>query len=544
MYGLVLMLMLFFSLRINLKCQSTHVYIAKAIYTIDDSFSSHKAMVIENGKILFLGTQDSAIGRFGNKNNVTFVKGYIYPGFIDAHCHLLGYAKMKLQANLIGLKSKKKVVSTLLKFYEGKSPEWILGRGWDQNLWKSGPDLATLDKAYPNTPVFLKRIDGHAGWLNSAGIKKIGLDITKKIDGGEYLMENGVFTGVMLDNAVDWVEKFLPNPDKNKLQESLLGVTKQCLSEGLTGICDAGLEVDDLQFLVSEQKRGVLPLRISAMLSSSDNSISYLSTHTYISGPRMQVRAVKFYLDGALGSHGALLKKPYCDKPSTNGLQLISSYDLLGRIAAAHAKGYQICAHAIGDSAAKVFIDVSKNFLTKGNDLRWRMEHAQIVNPYEMKRMKYYGIIPSVQPTHATSDASWASSRICENRLNGAYAYKALLDSCGSIALGTDFPVEYINPINTFYSAVFREDSKCKLKKPFILNQALSRKETLRGMTIWAAHSNFMENKTGSLEVGKYADFIVLNKDLLTESKKGIRKTKVLQTFIEGEQIYKSTDLN
>lgn len=520
-----------------LKSQNTQVIAAKGIYTINDSFEMVESMVIGDGKVIFLGSLDSALKSYPLAI-VNKYKGYIYPGFIDAHCHLLGFAKMRLQANLVGVQSKEKVISVTQKFYKESSPEWILGRGWDQNLWKSYPDLATLDKAYPNTPVFLKRIDGHAAWINTKAMDLIHLDITKSIEGGAFVMKNGKFTGVLVDNAVEMVEQFLPEIDKNSLNRSLSEVTNQCLAEGVTAIADAGLEVEEIQYLISRQHKGALPLRIHAMLSASNASFSYLSIHPHLNGPRLQARAMKFYLDGALGSHGALMKRPYCDRNSSYGLQLISTQDFYGRAIFAHSKGMQVCAHAIGDSAAKIFTEIAKKVLIPGNDSRWRMEHAQIVEPNEMRTMREYGLYPSVQPTHATSDAKWAASRICNDRLKNSYAYRALLDSCGIIALGTDFPVESTNPLNTFYSAVFRKDRNCNLKDPFFANQALTRMETLRGMTIWAAKSNFMETTIGSLEIGKLADFVVLDVDLMNDSEKAIRKAKVKTTVMQGVELF------
>lgn len=520
-----------------LKSQNTQIIAAKGIYTVNDSFEVVESMVIRDGKIVFLGTLDSALKSYPLKPLKNH-KGYIYPGFIDAHCHLLGFAKMRLQANLVGVKSIEKVISVIQRFYKKSSPEWILGNGWDQNLWKSYPDLASLDKAYPNTPVFLKRIDGHAAWINTKAMDLIHLDINKSVEGGAFVMKDGKFMGVLLDNAVEMVEQYLPEIDKNSLNESLSEVTKQCLSEGVTAIADAGLEVDEIKYLIGRQHKGVLPLRIHAMLSASNASMSYMSINPHLRGPRLQARAMKFYLDGALGSHGALMKRPYCDRNSSHGLQLISTQDFYGRAIFAHSKGMQVCAHAIGDSAAKVFTEIAKKVLVPGNDYRWRMEHAQIVEPNEMHAMREYGLYPSVQPTHATSDAKWAASRICNDRLKNSYAYRALLDSCGIIALGTDFPVESTNPLNTFYSAVFRKDRNCKLKTPFFANQALTRMETLRGMTIWAAKSNFMETKIGSIEIGKLADFVVLNVDLMNASEKAIRKAKVKSTFMQGVKCY------
>jgi hypothetical protein len=521
----------------SLQSQGLNLIKANRIYTANDAQPWVEAMVYENDKILFLGTYDSAIKSFPKLKYITITSNYVYPGFIDAHCHFYGYSKMRLEANLVGAKSKKKVIKTLKKFYKNTNAEWVLGRGWDQNLWGVEPDLETLDKAFPDRPVFLKRIDGHAAWLNTKALNMLKVDINKPISGGSYIMSNGKFTGVLLDNAVEAAEKGLPKINKSLLEASIISTRDECLKFGLTGLTEAGLEVEEAQHVAKIMREGNLPLRMNVMLSSSDNTMGFIGQNGWISAPRLRVNSVKYYIDGALGSRGALLKKPYCDRP-THGLQLMTEYDFYGRAYAANMTNKQVCAHAIGDSAAAVFMKVAKKLLLPGNDARWRMEHSQIVAPAEMSAMKKYNIIPSVQPTHATSDALWAPSRLCDQRQKYAYAYKSLLDSCGIIALGTDFPVEGINPLATFHSAVFRMDIDCKLKTPFMPEQALTRAQALNGMTIWAAYAAGMEKETGSLEIGKQADFVVLTKDIMTIPAKEMHKVKTTSTVIAGKTEY------
>ena len=528
---------LFFFIIHSLQSQGLNLIKAQRIYTANDEQPWVETIVYENDKIVFLGTYDSAIKVFPNFKVKTIVDGYIYPGFIDAHCHFYGYSKMRLDANLVGAKNKKKVVKILKKFYKNANDEWILGRGWDQNLWGVEPDIETLDKAFPDRPVFLKRIDGHAAWLNTKAINMLKVDINKPISGGSYIMSKGKFTGVLLDNAVEAAEKGLPKINKFLLEASIKTTRDECLKYGLTGLTEAGLEVDEAQHVAEIMRDGNLPLRMNVMLSSSDNTMGFIGQNVWISAPRLRVNSVKYYIDGALGSRGALLKQPYCDRP-TNGLQLMTEYDFYGRAYSANLTNKQVCAHAIGDSAAALLVKVAKKLLLPGNDARWRMEHAQIVAPAEMSAMKKYNIIPSVQPTHATSDALWAPSRLCDERQKYAYAYKSLLDSCGIIALGTDFPVEGINPLATFHSAVFRKDIDCKLKDPFMPEQALTRNQTLKGMTIWAAYAAGLEKQTGSLEIGKQADFVVLTKDIMTIPAKDMRKVKTTLTVIAGKTEY------
>jgi len=523
------------------KAQEITIYKAKKIYLCDTSFAVVEAMAVSGNKIVLTGTYDSAIHKYPNARTVHFKNKFIYPGLIDAHCHFYATANGMSECNLVGSKSEADVISKLKKFKKTNKRTWIVGRGWDQNEWKGGqyPTLEALDKAFPNTPVFLKRIDGHAAWINTAAIQEAAIDITLPVDGGEILKRDGKFTGILVDNAVDLVAIKVPDNSTQQKIENLNKLQKQCFANGLTTIDDAGLTVQEMQFLDSLQNEKILNMRIYAMLSSSPATYSWIATNGIYQTDYMHVASVKFYLDGAMGSRGALMKNDYCDRPGHRGLLLTKPDDFLSSIHYLYTAGYQVCVHAIGDSANSMALQNFRKIMPPRMDLRWRIEHAQITDPADFKLYKNYSIIPSIQPTHATSDANWVGNRYCKNGMDGAYAYHSLLGNAGIVALGTDFPVEDISPFKTFYSAVTRLDAAGKLKTPFLPAEALTRQEAILGMTIWAAIANLEEKVKGSLETGKLADFVVLNQDLMTVANNKIMKTKPVATFLGNQQVYK-----
>ena len=536
------LIIVFFS-QLTLTAQNQPVrtiYLAEKIYTADTGFSVANAMVVENGIIQYVGNARTADSLYPNTTKMEFPGKYIYPGFIDAHCHFLAYSKGLTEVDLVGTKSEADVVKRAKKFSKKNKLPWLIGRGWDQNDWtvKQYPSMAVLDKAFPNTPVCLSRIDGHAVWINSAAVKALNLNTDAIIPGGEFVKLNGKFQGICIDNAADLVKSQLPEVPFSAWENGLATGLKNCHAQGLTQIAEAGISQTDIDLIKSLQAQGKLSLRIYGMLSLSDDNLGYISRNGMIYTDMFTMRSVKMYLDGALGSRGALLKGDYCDQLGHKGLQIID----IGKFEMYQQyllnKGFQVCVHAIGDSANAIALRTFQKNIPEGYDARWRIEHAQIVSGKDQKIFATRSIIPSVQPTHATSDAPWADERLCGTAAKGGYAYQNLLSQSKVIALGTDFPVEGISPIHTFYSATQRMDAAGKLERPFIGEQALTRKQALWGMTLWAAYANFDETRTGSLEPSKMADFIVMDTDLMTVEADRIPKAKVWHTYIGGKVVF------
>lgn len=420
--------------------------------------------------------------------------------------------------------------------------EWIQGRGWDQNDWaeKEFPDNQALNELFPDIPVFLTRIDGHAAIANDKALQITGIKAGDKIDGGIIEVKDGKLTGVLVDNAVDLVSSKIPPMNVSELTEALLEAQLNCFAVGLTTIDDCGLDHEVIDVIDSLQKSGQLKMRLYVMLSDVRKNYKYLIDKGKIKTDKLNVRGFKIYSDGALGSRGACLLHPYSDKPGWTGFLLSSKehFDSVANVIYTH--GFQMCTHAIGDSANRVLLETYAKYLKGPNDLRWRIEHAQVIDANDFKFFSDYNIVPSVQPTHATSDMYWAGERLGKERLINAYAYHHLMEQNGWIPLGTDFPVEDISPFKTFYAAVVRKDAKGYPEGGFQPENALTRKEALRGMTIWAAKSNFEENEKGSLEIGKWADFIITDRDLMTTEESDILGTKVLKTFIAGEKVFEA----
>ncbi len=544
----------------------TIIYKAEKIYTADTGFSVATTMAVSGGLILYVGNDKTADSLYPKARFINYGSNIIYPGFIDAHCHFLAYTKGLSQADLVGTKSEEEVIKRLKKYVkknkarfrttDANPKPWIVGRGWDQNDWenKEFPNMDALNKAFPNLPVCLSRIDGHAVWINQAAIKLLKLNTDTILEGGEFIMNKpvgtadlinsakspnpGTFTGICIDNAAEIVKNQIPDVPYSVWQPYLKTGLKNCHSQGLTQLVEAGIKVEDINMIQDLQSKKELSMRIYAMLACSEENLSYVSRNGMIFDDMLTVRSMKFYLDGALGSRGALLKGDYCDQLGHKGLQLmtIPKFEMYQLFLL--NKGFQVCVHAIGDSANTIALNTFNKNIPEGYDARWRIEHAQIVSGKDQKLFSKRSIIPSVQPTHATSDAAWADSRLCNTINKGGYAYQNLLRQSKIIALGTDFPVEGISPIHTFYSATQRMDAGGVLEKPFIGEQALSRKQALWGMTLWAAHANFDETRTGSLETGKLADFVVLNTDIMTAEPSKILKSKVKATYLGGAAVY------
>ena len=511
------------------------------IYTLDEEETQFEAMAINDGIIVAIGKENQILNKYSGLETVDAQKHIIYPGFIDAHCHFLGYGLSLQKVNLLHSKSFEEVIERCLAFDKKSKPQWITGRGWDNTTWKNKqfPTKEKLDIAFPTKPVLIRRIDGHAAIANSVALKRANITKETKVNGGTIVLKNGELTGVLVDNAVDLVLAIIPKPTLMNKKEALLTAQRNCFEVGLTTVDDAGLAKEDVMLIKKLHSSGELKMRIYAMLTDSkENFAYYLDT---LGEPfrteRLTVNSFKFYGDGALGSRGACLLNPYEDDTTLGTLLQDTSYfQKYAKIL--YDKGFQMCTHSIGDSTSRFILKTYGTVLQNANDRRWRIEHAQIVDSSDFSLFRKYSIIPSVQPTHATSDMNWALLRLGKKRLRFGYAYRNLLQQNGWLPLGTDFPIEGINPLTTFYAAVARKNKDGLPKNGFQIENALSRLEALKGMTIWAALANFEEHQKGTLEVGKVADFVFLNMDLLTVPEDKLLKASVTATFINGEQVF------
>lgn len=536
---LILLLVSVFSVSCGSKEQVDLLVVNAKVYTVDDEFSTTEAFAVNNGRFVATGTASELQERFEATNVVDAQGKTIVPGLIDAHAHFYRFGLQLQTVDLRGTASFDEVVSRIVEFQQEKNVDFITGRGWDQNDWevKEFPVKDTLDVLFPDTPVAITRIDGHALLVNQAALDAAGITAETEAEGGEIEKKNGQLTGILIDNPMDLVTNAVPRPTTEEQVTALLDAQEIAFGYGLTTVNDAGIDRETIELMDSLHRDGNLDIRIYAMISNTPENLDYYLDREPYKTDKLNVRSVKFYGDGALGSRGAALKEPYSDRHGHYGALLSPVEDFqatAGRIA---ETGYQMNTHAIGDSANVVVLKTYDSLLGEGEDRRWKVEHAQII---DQEDFGYFSknIIPSVQPTHATSDMYWAGDRLGEEREKGAYAFKQLLEEAGIIALGTDFPIEEVNPFLTFYAAVARKDTDNYPEGGYMMEQALSREETLRGMTTWAAYSNFEESEKGSIEVGKFADFVILNEDIMEVPEEQLPQMTVEQTFLGGKRVY------
>ncbi len=510
------------------------------VYTVNDDFPNACCFAVNNGKIIEVGQNADLLEKYTSKI-LRDVKGKtVIPGIIDAHCHFYGLGLNQQVVDLVGTQSYEEVLERVVAFQKANPSNFIQGRGWDQNDWevKEFPTKAKLDELFPDTPVALRRVDGHALLVNQKALDMAGIDGTTQVSGGEIVKKEGEITGVLVDSPMKMIAAVMPKPDRNTQIRALKEAEALCFDYGLTTVNDAGLDRITIELIDSLQNAGELKIRVYAMVSNTPDNLDHFLEQGILKTDRLNVRSVKVYGDGALGSRGAALKAHYSDQPGHFGAMVtpVNQIDALAQRIA--ASDYQMNTHAIGDSANIVVLRAYEKALEGKPDRRWKVEHAQVITENDFDYFEK-GIIPSVQPTHATSDMYWAEDRLGPERISGAYAFKTLLDKAGTIALGTDFPVEKVSPFLTFYAAVDRQDLDNYPEEGFQRKDALSREETLKGMTLWAAYSNFEEGEKGSIEAGKNADFVVLSHDIMTVAVDSIPYIEAEQVYVGGEVVKK-----
>lgn len=512
------------------------------IYTVDTDFSIAEAIAIKDKRIIAVGSSGEISKKY-NADEVRDLEGkFVYPGWIDAHCHFFGYGMNLNAVDVAGSTSVEEIIEELKAFQEKNPATWITGRGWDQNDWevKEFPDKHMLDKHFPNTPILLRRIDGHAAWANSRALQMAGVTATSKVDGGTVILSKGEPSGILIDNAIGLVASRIPGPSKAEMIHALQQAEQNCFSVGLTSVQDAGLSRQVVQLIDSLHRAGALKIRMNTWLSPSRQNFTHFVENGPYQTDYLSVNTIKLFTDGALGSRGARMIEDYSDDPGNLGLYVTPLETLEKYCRKAYENNFAVATHCIGDGANRETLRIYADILGGKNDRRWRIEHAQIIHPDDFHYFGDYNIIPSVQTTHATSDMYWAEDRVGSERIKGAYAYRQLLEQNGWLPNGSDFPVEQINPLFGFYAAVVRKDQAGFPEEGYMTENAISREDALRAMTIWAARSGFEEDLKGSIEPGKLADLVITGTDLMSAAEHELFGIRVEATYSGGELVYEA----
>ncbi len=508
------------------------------IYTINEQFVKASILVVSNGKFIAVGGNE--LLKKYQSNEIIDAKGqFVYPGFIDAHCHFTGYALDQYKLNLYGTSSFKDMLEKIVGYSKTNKRQWIEGRMWSETNWKDAAEITKkeLDILFPNQPVFLLRIDAHAALVNQKALDIAGITKDTKVEGGEIQVRNNELTGLLFDHAIDLVKPTIPKVDETTAIEYYQKTEQEFFENGITSFVDCMVENNWWKWMQKAYLDKKLSINSTLFLTNTKENSDDILYQKFKQLSNCKVAGFKIFADGALGSRGAYLLQEYTDQHNHRGYlrTSISAIDSLSKKLI--KTNYQLAVHAIGDGANHEVLTIFSKYLKQKNDRRWRIEHAQVVDLNDVHLFGDYSIIPSVQPTHAISDMVWAKDRIGESRIKNAYAYNALLKQNNWMPLGTDFPVEELNPLNTFCAAVFRKNEAQKPTNGFQFENALTRQEALKGMTLWAAKSVFKEKEVGSIEVGKQADFVILKTDLMKADISEIYQAKVERVYLNGRRV-------
>ncbi len=527
------------------------VFVNARMYGMTPEDSSFDAIVIRDGRIVELGRSQDMKERYRADTTLDLQGKTLLPGLVDAHAHIEGLGIALMTVDLVGAGSVEEVqhrVAQDLEHTGGAS--WVRGRGWDQTLWPGGrfPSCRDLDTVTRAVPVYLVRVDGHAAWVNSRVLQLAGIQKeTPDPPGGRIMRDaEGNPTGVLIDQAIDLVRAVMPQPTRSERIRAVTLAMERCVSVGLTGVHDMGVDTELLEVYRDLAEQSKLPLRIYAAVDGPGPTWDSIRTRGALVGfadDHLTVRAVKLYADGALGSRGAALFTPYADDPGNRGLTLLSSGEMKQHVVDALQAGFQVCTHAIGDRANALVLDVYRDALREtgklGEDARLRIEHAQVLAPEDIQRFSLLHVIPSMQPTHCTSDMRWASERLGTQRSAGAYAWRSLIDAGSIIPAGSDFPVESPDPLPGFYAAITRQDAGGQPPGGWHPEQRMTPEEALKAFTLWPAIASFRESDAGSLERGKRADFTVLSEDIMRVPAKRVLNVRVELTMVGGRVVYR-----
>ena len=519
------------------------------IYTVDEAHPLAEAMAVRGGKVQFVGSSGAVMALKGASTRVIDLAGKtVIPGMVDAHGHVDNLGLALRTVDLTGTTSYDEVIARVVaRARTTPAGQWIIGRGWDQNDWGDTrfPTHGKLTAAVPNNPVYLTRVDGHAGLANAAALKAAGVTAqTKDPDGGHIeRASDGSPAGVFVDNAQGLVGRVIPRPTRDEVKSEVQAAIAEAQKWGLVGVHDAGASAQTLEIYEELAKAHALNFRLYAMISDDSATVAkWFARGPLVAGydSTLWIRSVKLYADGALGSRGAALLDPYSDNANTNGL-LVSKPEHLEAVAERALKaGFQVNTHAIGDRGNRIVLDAYEQALkaVPVADHRFRIEHAQIINPDDIPRFAALGVIPSMQASHQTSDMYWAGNRLGSTRVLGAYAWRSLLDNGSIIPNGSDFPVEQVNPLISFHAAFSRQDAHNWPPNGWYPEQKMTREEALRSITLWPAYAAFQERVMGSLTPGKLADFVVLDQDIMRVAAEQVLSTQVLATYVGGKAVY------